>query len=273
MKNNKRDRENDFVRRVMDQTAGSACEKACSHLPDLADRKLERLDRQLVQAHLEHCSDCRQVAVVLGWVQPLLPQMAVVDPGPSFTQSVLVRTTLAVHPLAHAARRGETVGPLGLIERMGQWWQKQLFRPRFALEVAYVATVILVLLTTVPGAPFRQEARQVQGIVEAGPMALPGVESVLDKVDAKVGAFFEIKSSDAGDFFQREKHQWQKRHKSSEPHFGEAKNHLLEAWALMKTGKLQLAGYQIKEMAGDSQTAWSAWWSIQPEQSKERSQS
>ena len=57
------------------------------------DGDLEGMDRELVQAHLEHCDPCRSVAVTLGWLEPLLPGMAEIDPGPAFTARVLAQTT------------------------------------------------------------------------------------------------------------------------------------------------------------------------------------
>ena len=57
----------DFVGGVLGRTTGGACGRAVEQLADLMDDQLQGLDRQLVQAHLEHCTDCRQLAVTMGW--------------------------------------------------------------------------------------------------------------------------------------------------------------------------------------------------------------
>ena len=96
--NDRRRRNEDFVKNVLQRTSGSACERALNLLPELSDHQLEDLDRQLVQAHLEHCEGCRQVAVALGWLGSLLPDMAILEPGPDFTAAVLAGTTGAITP-------------------------------------------------------------------------------------------------------------------------------------------------------------------------------
>ena len=79
-----RRRDEDLIRNVLERTSGSPCERAAGLLPDLTDGALEDLDRQLVQAHLEHCPGCRALAVTLGWLDPLLPKMAL-EPSEPFS--------------------------------------------------------------------------------------------------------------------------------------------------------------------------------------------
>ncbi len=255
-----RSRDNDFVRNVLSRTSGSPCDRACEQLPGLMDGNLKDMDRQLVQAHLEHCPGCRSVAVVLGWMQPMLTDLAQLDPGPAFTQAVVSRTSGAVHPLARAARRGETVGPLSVVERLGYWWQKQIFRPRFALEFAYVATVILVLLTSVPGAPLKQEARNAQEMIQAGPMAMPLVGPILnhgqDKLD---GVSLQGQNLAQGKWDQWIE-DWDARLNRSDEAARAAINHMDLAWRLGQTGQLSQAGFQLMEAGGDTRLAWNQWW-------------
>ncbi|MFT7700113.1 MAG: putative anti-sigma-YlaC factor YlaD, partial [Candidatus Krumholzibacteriia bacterium] len=99
-------RQNDaFVDGVLSRTTGQACERALGQLDDLMENRLQSFDRQLVQGHLEHCEGCRSVAVTVGWLQPLLPDMAEVKVSPDFLSGVLARTSrveaprnLSVHP-------------------------------------------------------------------------------------------------------------------------------------------------------------------------------
>ena len=111
-----------------------AVRRACaprSLLPDLTDGALADLDRQLVQAHLEHCAPCRSLAVTMGWAGPVLPQLAVVDPGPAFTAAVLARTSRRQR-LALPAPQARPAGLPGLMDRLGRWWGERILQPGFA---------------------------------------------------------------------------------------------------------------------------------------------
>ncbi len=257
---NDRDRNNDFVRNVLSRTSGSPCDRACEQLPGLMDGKLEDMDRQLVQAHLEHCDGCRSVAVVLGWMQPMLTDMAELDPGPAFTEAVVLRTTGAVHPLARAARRGEIVGPLGLVDRLARWWQKQIFRPRFAMEFAYVATVILLLLTSVPGAPLRQEAHSAREMIQAGPMNMPLVGPILNSGQDQLDEVSLSVRHRAGGSWHQLREGWDARLDRSDETGRQAYNHLGLAWRQGRAGELSQAGFQLMEAGKNTRLAWNLWW-------------
>jgi hypothetical protein len=177
-KDNERQRNEDFVRDVLARTSGSACDRACEQLSDLMDGALDGLDRELVQAHLEHCDPCRSVAVTLGWLEPLLPGMAEIDPGPVFTERVLAQTTGRTRVVAPLP--AVPTGPAGLMDRVGNWWDRQILRPGFAAQMAYAATVILVLLTSVPGAPLKGVPGKALEVVQAGPLAAPVVGPALN---------------------------------------------------------------------------------------------
>lgn len=255
-----RRRRDDFVRDVLARTTGSACDRALEKLPDLADGHLAELDRQLVQAHLEHCASCRSVAVVLGWVDPLLPEMAELDPGPAFTAAVVRRTTGAEHPLTRAARRGATVGPAGVLDRVARWWQRQLTRPRFALEVAYVATVILVLLATVPGAPLQRPARLAGEVIQAGPTALPLVGLLTERGQAlgERGEAF-VRGEVDGVLSGLRQNRDARQHRAG-PAAEAMIDHLEEAWARLRETQWSQTGYQLLEAGRDFDRAWDLWW-------------
>jgi Putative zinc-finger len=257
---NDRNKNNEFVRNVLSRTSGSPCERACEQLPDLAGGNLGDMDRQLVQAHLEHCDGCRSVAVVLGWMQPLLPDMAELDPGPAFTRRVISRTTGAVHPLERAARRGETVGPLELVDRLARWWQKQIFRPRFAMEVAYVATVILVLLTSVPGAPFEHKAKQAGEMIQAGPRSMPVVGSLLISSEDHLDLLSSGINKRIGEQWQEIKDGFEQRVNDSGNDTRAAVDHFGQAWDHGQAGQLNLAGFEFKEAAKSTRLAWLLFW-------------
>jgi len=190
----------------------------------------------------------------------MLTDLAELDPGPAFTQAVVSQTTGGVHSMARAARRGETVGPLGVVERLGLWWQKQLFRPRFALEFAYVATVILVLLTAIPGAPLRQEARSAREMIQAGPMAMPLVGSILNHGQEQLDEVsLKVRNRTVGSW-ENVMEDWDARLNRSDEAGQAAISHLDLAWRLGQSGQLSQVGFQLMEAGKDTRLAWNQWW-------------
>jgi hypothetical protein len=159
--------DNEFVGKVLERTSGSPCKRACDQLPHLVDGDLGKIDRQLVQAHLEHCSGCRQVAVVMGWVGGQLPRMAEVDPGPSFLTGVLDRTSGRVERPEVVGER-LVPGSSKLLDSLRRWWDRGLLRPNFAMEVAYVATVLIIMMATLPGSPLKGSGGKAINMLQAG---------------------------------------------------------------------------------------------------------
>lgn len=178
------DRGERFVRDVLARTSGSGCDRALQMLPQLQSGELADMDRRLVLGHVEHCQGCRAVAVVLGWLDEELPALAVVDPGPAFTARVLAATSGRA---AAEARRRRLTGAAGLMDRLGRWWEAQILKPIFPLQAAYVATVMVVLLTTGPWAPLRGLPGRALQLVQAGPAG----QSVADQAMAQASAWAE----------------------------------------------------------------------------------
>jgi anti-sigma factor RsiW len=134
---------------VLARTSGSACRAAEVLLPDLVDEALHGTDAELVRLHLERCSGCAAAARALLALRHALPAMAEVDPGRPFTEGVLARTT-------HAPWR-----------RLAASFRRLLLRPTFAMEGAYLGSVILVALVGLPGSPLRDVPRQTSSAVRA----------------------------------------------------------------------------------------------------------
>jgi len=255
-----------FVRDVLARTSGSPCARAESLLPDLTDGALAELDRQLVQAHLEHCAPCRALAVALGWAGPVLPQLAVVFPGEAFTASVLARTSRRQRldlPRPAAARPG---GLAGVMDRVGRWWAERILVPGFAPRVAYVATVLLVLLTSVPGAPLRAVPGAALRLMTAGPTALPGTAGAAQWLDAQAAAG---QSAVAG--------QWaglaaalRERGERSQPARTQIAAHAAAAWRHLEERRLPEAGMEGLGALDASRRAWTLWWNDdEPQQTDE----
>jgi|GEM_PF-1340088 len=261
-----RKRQDEFVNEVLARTTGSPCARARTQLPDLVDRALEGMDRQLVQAHLEHCSPCRSLAVTLGWLGQSLQDLAELDPGPAFTRRVLDQTSgINVTGLVHASSGvSQAPGLLGMLERLAQWWERQVFKPRFAMQAAYAATVVLVLLTSIPGSPLKGTPNRALQAVQAGPTYVPVIGTAVNTGSAWVGD--QVAASvatlrghaDAGWNEVAESVSTRGRRTSSAR--TQFKEQLAAAWSGARQGRLGQAGYQLIQAAGSSKQIWHLWW-------------
>ncbi len=133
----------DLTAGILARTSGSACDRAHELLGDESDGALSELDRELLRSHLGHCCDCEALAAAMAWSGDLLPTMAEVDPDPAFLADVMRVTS----ELENAA------APDPLRERLAEWWQRLYRRPRISLELAYLGTMLLILLFALPFSP------------------------------------------------------------------------------------------------------------------------
>jgi putative zinc finger protein len=262
-----RTREEKFVNDVLDRTSGSPCRRAAELLPDLNDGVLVDLDRQLVQAHLEHCTGCRTLAVTLGWLDPLLPKMAELDPGPAFTDRVLARTTQAALGVASGpVTEPGGFGPAGVMDRLGRWWEQQILRPIFPVQVAYAATVVLVLLVGTPLSPFREAPGKILESVQAGPRSVPMIGRFVDSAgpvswaegqteqvyratrEGTVGIWRRAGAAVTGSF------------ERSAPDRRLMTAHLGALASDLGGGRLSEAGYEMHQFMKSGRRAWTLWW-------------
>jgi hypothetical protein len=260
-----------FVRDVLARTSGSVCDRACGQLSDLMGGVLESMDRELVQAHLEHCDPCRSVAVTLGWLEPLLPAMSEIDPGPAFTARVVVQTTGQVRTtgLLPAA----PTGAAGLMDRVGGWWERQILRPGFAAQMAYAATVILVLLTSVPGAPLKGVPGKALEIVQAGPASSPVIGPTLDKASGWVGGRTDKAVTAARTGVSQRLEQTgsslAQRGERTAPGRRELQTHVKEMVSKVGDGKLGEASYEFLAVLKAGRVIWIEWWKDNDENGQE----
>ena len=128
------DPRDDLVASILRATSGSPCRAAEERLPDLVDGLLDPVDVELMRGHLAACVPCQALEHALLETARAFPAMVEVDPGRAFTESVLARTS-------RAPRR-----------RWLEAFQALLLRPRFALEGAYLGSLVLVGVLALPGA-------------------------------------------------------------------------------------------------------------------------
>ena len=135
---------------VLNQTTGSTCARAEMLLPALVDRELDADSREILQAHLAHCDGCSRLLAVLQEARDVLPALAEIAPPPGFTQRVLGATTAAPAP---------------------SWYRRFIARPRASLELAYVATVLLVVVLGNPVGAFYKAEQRATELAGALPVA------------------------------------------------------------------------------------------------------
>jgi hypothetical protein len=157
-----------LTRAILARTSGNACGSARERLCDFVDDTLAPFDRSLVDGHLVHCAACANLAEALAESAAVLPSFASLAP----------RTSVVFDVLRATSRRPPEPG---LGERLSAWLGHVAARPRFSLEVAYVLTVLLLVVLGNPVAAFRDASVRVEPRVAA-------VASAVGRPIAKVRA-------------------------------------------------------------------------------------
>ena len=148
---------------ILERTSGSACETARDRLCDFVDGSLSGIDVELVRLHLEGCEPCEGLAQALLGLAGELPTMAEIEPDSAFANDVLARTV----PLRRRfARRLEK------LTSIRELWPRIVRRPRFALEGAYVGTLVVVLIFG-PNLPLAGVPQKAIDMIRARPLVEP----------------------------------------------------------------------------------------------------
>ena len=159
----------DLLEAVLASTSGSPCGRAESLLCGWLDDELDEVDRALLGAHANSCSDCRALAVAIRRLAVDLPRLAELRPDPGFVEAVLAAT-------------------LPVRVRLRRWWAaawpRWVRRPRFASEAAFVGTLALVLVFATPGSPLEAVPAQALGLAKTDPAAR--LEARLEAPAAKI---------------------------------------------------------------------------------------
>jgi anti-sigma factor RsiW len=143
-----------LTRSILARTSGAACGRVRELACELVDGTLSPIDRETAAAHIEGCRDCDRLVATLSDLSRVLPAMASIEPPADFVRSVLRATT--ERPMAP-----------GFGAWLGQWWSHAVERPRFSLEVAYVLTVLLILLVGNPVAAFRDASARAVAVAQS----------------------------------------------------------------------------------------------------------
>jgi predicted anti-sigma-YlaC factor YlaD len=148
----------DLAGSILEKTSGSACDGARDRLGDHVDGTLEGLDSELVRLHLDGCRECEGLARALASLAAELPAMAEIEPDAAFVDDVLAKTT---------SRRRRFPRQLEKLASIRDLWPRVVNRPRFALEAAYVATLVVVLVFG-PNLPLAGMSQRAIDLVRAG---------------------------------------------------------------------------------------------------------
>jgi len=176
----------DLVAPVMARTAGPACDAAAQGLPSLADGDVPPDTRELLLAHVATCDACSALLAALQESRVVLPTLCEIEPPPGFTSRVLAATTRAVGRHAFA-----------------EWWERLLARPRASLELAYVGTLLFVLLVGNPVAAFRGASGTANRLAAAGVERLSQAKANDGGIVARVIAIMTSLSGGAKAEFER----------------------------------------------------------------------
>jgi predicted anti-sigma-YlaC factor YlaD len=141
---------------IVEKTSGSgrACASARERLCAFVDGELEPFDRNLVAGHLSRCAACAALTEAVAEQTQVLRTFATLAPRTGFVRDVLAATSRK--PVAPTAT-----------EKIAAWLARAAQRPRFAVEAAYVMTVLLLVVFGNPVAAFREASVRVQPRVSA----------------------------------------------------------------------------------------------------------
>ena len=138
---------------ILARTSGSSCERAAAMIAGRPERMPAGTAAALLASHLEHCAACRALEQTLDEARAALASMVEMAPAPGFAADVFRRTS-AKRKWSTSGRRLATASlwelTAGWRDRGAAAWQKALARPRLSLELAYLATVLVVLVVGNP---------------------------------------------------------------------------------------------------------------------------
>jgi len=135
-----------LARSILDRTSGSVCPRVESRLWDFSAGELSIEDTRLMTLHLDHCPECRSLAAAVADARQVLPAIAEMEPDGSFTGDVLGATS------------GFRTHQVDVWTCFLSWLDRMIKRPHFALEAAYIGTLVLVFVFSSPFVPFWNRA-------------------------------------------------------------------------------------------------------------------
>jgi predicted anti-sigma-YlaC factor YlaD len=146
----------DLAGSILRRTSGSTCRSARRLLCDELDGEIERIDSELLMFHLDGCTECAALSRSLAALASDLPMLSEIAPDDRFLGEVLARTLPAQSPAGRWA------------SRLALGMQQLLRRPRFAMEGAYIGTLVLLLIFGAQSALLAQIPRRALELTDVG---------------------------------------------------------------------------------------------------------
>ncbi len=228
---------------VIAVTSGPACGRAEALLGARPDGNLPADELLLLQAHLDHCRACAELALTLDAALATVRELAEPELDATFTYDIL-RATSATR----ARKRGGALPRLA--DRLGAWWQGQAARPQFAWEVAFAATVVLVLLFGTPLSPARRAPARALAAVQAGPGWMIDTAGELTGI---AGAGIGAVQQDVAE-----------RRNRTAPDRADLLRHGREAGAALLHGDFDTVAQRLQAAGGDLTQLWNDWRDDEP---------
>lgn len=229
---------------VIAVTSGPACGRAEALLVARPDGGLSADEALLLQGHLEHCPPCTDLARALDVALATVRELAEPELDLAFTYDVLRATS--------ATRTRKRGGALPrLADRLGAWWQGQAARPQFPWEIAFAATVVLVLLFGTPLSPARRAPARALAAVQASPAWMIDTAGELTGV---AGAGIGAVQQDVTE-----------RRNRTAPDRADLLRHGREAGAALLHGELDTAAARLRAVGGDLTQLWRDWRGGEPD--------
>lgn len=234
----------DLATDVLAATSGAACGRAGNLLARRPDGSLIEREATLLDGHLAHCGDCRALARTLTWVLPMLVELAEPELDPAFTYDVLRETVRS-----RERKRSGAPGRLG--DRIQSWWEGQVRRSLFVWEIAFAATVALVLLCGTPLSPGREAPGKALEVVRAGP------DWILERAGEAVGAVGGL-IADLGDDIEV-------RRNRTAPDRSDIKRHGRDLGSSLIKADFDSAGEDLETVREDFGKMWRTWRESRPD--------
>jgi len=182
----------DLTRSILGKTSGDACPRAEELLGSRWDGALGTTNQELLDDHLSHCSACRELALVLNHLQPLMVSLAERPVDADFTTRVMAASSGIA-----GARPARTPRLDRLARQVADIAIDLWNRPRFALEAAWTATALAALLMWSPLGTNLNAERVVTAGASLTPQVVTWVEGRVVSAEAAIDELFDMSKTEA----------------------------------------------------------------------------